>query len=346
MPPVTAGLLAAAAADDNTRKEMNSMKKIYFHLAMVIALIGICVVCSQVGQFTPAYAQGSQKTFATPDEAARTLIEACRTNNEKMLIELFGAENKDLVTTSDKAFDAYSRKRIHRFASEKLIKQQKGKDTITLVVGKMEFPFPFPLVKEGGKWRFDSAAGREEIINRRVGMNELNAIAICHLYVNAQREYASKDRSNKDIIEYAQKIKSSPGKRDGLYWPSNPTKKDDISPIGPALAQSSEEYQAGRKEGDPYYGYCFRILTKQGADAPGGAYDYIINGHMVAGFALVAYPADYGTSGVITFIVNQRGKVLQKDLGKDTVNAAKEITEYNPDKTWKVVKEPGTLITN
>jgi hypothetical protein len=320
---------------------MKSMKKIFLYIVIMTACAGILCAFATNG---PACAQGQQKVFATPDEAARAVIEACRTNNEQKLIEIFGAENKDLLITKDRAFDAYSRKKMYGLASEKLVKEHKGKDKIVLVIGKIDFPFPFPLVKEGTGWHFDGAAGREEIINRRVGRNELNAIALCRLYVEAQREYAKKDRSKDDIIQFAQRFGSSPGKKDGLYWPTNPTKNEEMSPIGPALAQS-REYASDRKEGEPFYGYYFRILTKQGEQAPGGAYDYIINGHMVAGFAMIAYPSDYGISGVTTFIVNQRGKVFQKDLGNDTIKVAEGITDYNPDKTWKVVQEKGIMAT-
>lgn len=318
------------------------MRKNYLYLVIFAVLGGILF---QYELLNPAYAVSKQTVFATPEEAIRVLVEACRTNNEQKMIEIFGTENKDLIITRDRAQDAYGRKKLYSIAKEKIVKQYKGNDRIIIVVGKIEWPFPFPLVKDASGWHFDSEKGREEIINRRVGKNELNAIACCLLYVRAQREYASKDRCNDGIIQYAQKFKSSKGKRDGLYWPSNPSKKADLSPLGPAIAES-HQYVSNRKIGDPYYGYYFRILTKQGENAPGGAYDYIINGHMVAGYALIAYPADYGTSGVITFIVNQSGKVYEKDLGKDTEKIAEEITEYNPDKTWKPVKDKGMLATD
>ncbi|MHC9541312.1 MAG: DUF2950 domain-containing protein [Vulcanimicrobiota bacterium] len=321
------------------------MKNRYLFLILVVAIAGIVFHLAQAGSSTSAFAQGSQKVFADPDEAIRVLLEACRINDETKLIELFGAGNKDLVITSDRAMDAYGRKKLYRIASEKLVKQQKGKDEIILVMGKIEWPFPFPLVKEGTGWHFDSVKGRDEIINRRVGRNELNAIAVCSVFVEAQRQYASKDREGDGIIQYARRFNSTMGKKDGLYWTSDPSKNEDLSPLGPALVES-QEYTSNRKEGEPFYGYYFRILTKQGESAPGGAYDYIINGHMVAGYAMIAYPSDYGTSGVTTFIVNQCGKVYQKDLGKDTIRAAQEITEYNPDKTWKVVQDKGILATD
>jgi hypothetical protein len=316
------------------------MKKRYVYLCMIAVFAIVLIVPAQAG--APAAGKDSQKVFATPDQAIHVLMEACRTNNDQKLIELFGAENKDIIITRDRAMDAYGRKKIYQASLEKIVKKNKGKDTIIVEVGKMEFPFPFPLVKSGAGWRFDSAAGREDIINRRVGRDELNAIAVCRLYVKAQRQYYSKDRDKDDVLEYAEKFASSPGKKDGLYWASDPAKKEEASPIGPALSES-KHYTAIRKQGDPFFGYYFRILTKQGEKAPGGAHDYMINGNLLAGYALIAYPSDYGTSGVVTFIVNQRGKVYQKDLGKETLKLAEEVTEYNPDKGWIPVQESGTL---
>jgi len=320
---------------------MNTLKRNSQYLCAAACLACILILCAQSG----AIAQGQQKIFATPDQAANALIDACKAHSEQKLIELFGAENRDLIVTRDRAMDAMIRTKIYRGAAEKLVKQKRSSDTIILLVGKIEYPFPFPLVRDGKGWRFDGPAGREEIINRRIGRDELNAIAICRHYVKAQRKYADRDRNNDDVIEYARKIGSSEGKKDGLYWPSDPGKKEEMSPLGCVLSES-KKYAELRKPGEPFYGYYFKILTRQGARAPGGAYDYIINGHMVAGCAMIAYPSDYGISGVTTFIVNQRGKVFQKDLGKDTLKAAEEITEYNPDKSWKTVQENGTLATD
>ncbi len=321
------------------------MKNNCLNLWRVIACAGVLILLVQAGQATPAFSQGAQKTFTTPDEAVRVLLEAFRTNNDQRLIDLFGSENKDLVISKDRAQDAYGRKKICLMASEKLIKEKSGKDRLTIVMGKNEWIFPFPLVKEGTAWRFDSAKGREEVINRRVGKDELNAIAVCRYYVKAQREYAGKDRNNDDVMEYAMNIRSSKGKKDGLYWPPDRSQGFDVSPFE-LLFEKSQKYALARKRNEPFYGYYFKILTKQGEMAPGGTYDYVINGHMIAGFALIAYPADYGTSGVTTFMVNQRGKVYQKDLGPDTVKTAAEINGYNPDKTWKLVQENGDLATD
>jgi len=220
--------------------------------------------------------------------------------------------------------------------------EKSGVNKMTLTVGKKQWPFPIPIVKDAQGWRFDTDAGRDEIINRRIGRNELNAIAVCRSYVEAQRQYAGRDRNGTGILEYARKFTSSPGKKDGLYWPSDVSQ--EMSPFGPLIAPSSD-YQAARKKGSPYYGYYFRILERQGPQVPGGAFNYMINGHMLAGFALVAFPADYGTSGVMTLVVNQWGQVYQKDLGVDTARVAGAMTEYNPDRSWAIVKDKGLLAT-
>lgn len=213
---------------------------------------------------------------------------------------------------------------------------------MTLTVGRSNWPFPVPIVRRDGTWFFDTQAGREEILNRRIGENELNTIEVCRACVLAQREYFARDWDNDDVFEYARRFRSTPGKKDGLYWPV--AGDEEPSPLGPLVAQAHAEGY-GKKEGEksekrsPYHGYYFKILTKQGMNAPGGKYDYVINGHMIGGFAIVAWPAEYGSSGIMTFIVNQRGKVYQKDLGPNTAEIGKEMTEYNPDGEWTLVRE-------
>jgi len=199
------------------------------------------------------------------------------------------------------------------------------------------WPFPIPLVKRDGQWLFDTAAGKAEILRRRIGMDELGAIAVCHAYVEAQREYASQDRLGDGVLAYAQFLRSTPGTHNGLFWPANPG--EELSPLGPLVAQARVEgYHRSAKmmneQQAPYHGYYFKILTRQGKHAPGGKYNYIINGRMIAGFALVAWPAEWGNTGVMTFIVNQQGKVYQKDLGPKTAKIAKSMTAYDPDDTW------------
>jgi hypothetical protein len=208
-------------------------------------------------------------------------------------------------------------------------------------VGSDEWPFPIPIVKAGNGWRFDTGAGKQEILARRVGGNELKAIQVCLAYVDAQKEYAMKKaRQGEGLLEYAQKFVSTPGKQDGLYWEAG--EGQEQSPIGPLFSAARDQGYSGKplgEEPEPYHGYFYRILTAQGKNAPGGAQDYVVGGKMIGGFALIAYPAHYGASGVMTFIVNHDGVVYQKKLGKDTKKAAQAMKAFNPDKTWTRVPE-------
>jgi hypothetical protein len=216
-----------------------------------------------------------------------------------------------------------------------------GDDRVVVDIGAQNWPLPIPLVKRDGKWIFDTAAGRVEIIDRRVGEDELNAIGVCRTYVTAQREYASEDRDGSGILKFAQKLKSTHGMKDGLYWKASDD--EEQSPFGPLVAEAHAEGYGGKtSEGQPqpFKGYLFRILTAQGAAAPGGAYNYVVNGNLIAGFALVAYPAHWGESGVMTFVVNQWGKVYECNLGQDSAEVATAMTEFNPDTDWAVVAAP------
>ena len=210
-----------------------------------------------------------------------------------------------------------------------------GADKAVIILGRDEWPYPIPLVERGGRWRFDAKAGAETIIERRIGRNELNAIEVCRAFVGAQREYAARDLLGGGMHAYAQKVESAQGKRDGLYWPAPQGAEE--SPLGPLIAVA-EALGFGAEGGvgrEPFHGYYYRILTRQGKNAPGGAQDYVVNGHMTGGFALVAFPARYGDSGVMTFIVNQSGIVFEKNLGRYTAEIARRMTEYDPDPTWK-----------
>jgi hypothetical protein len=284
----------------------------------------------------PALAQAleGQRVFDSPEAAAKALIAVAGANDEKALVEIFGAKHRGLIGTVDKARDRANRARFARAAEEYQVLRPQEDGSVTLVVGYEAWPFPIPLVKEGSSWRFDTPAGVEELINRRIGENELAAIESLRAYVDAQRQYASKPRDGTNVRQFAGMIRSSPGKRDGLYWDADPTKGEELSPLGPLIGDAG-----GRKQGDPYNGYYFKILTRQGADAPAGRYSYVINGHMVAGFAMVAFPAEYGRTGVKTFIVNHYGVVYEKDLGPNTAKIATAMTEYNPDARWTEVKE-------
>ena len=212
----------------------------------------------------------------------------------------------------------------------------EGAQKVVIVLGKEEWPYPIPLVKQGAAWRADVKAGAEQIIDRRIGRNELNAIEVCRAYVTAQRGYAAKDRLGDGLREFAQRIASSEGKQDGLYWPT--ATGGEESPLGPlVVAAEAEGYTARSAEGRaPFHGYFYKILTRQGPSAPGGAQDYLVKRHLTGGFALVAFPPTYGNSGVMTFIVNQQGIVFEKNLGPNTTEIARRMTEYDPDMTWKV----------
>ncbi len=277
--------------------------------------------------------------FASPDQAVTTLRAAVKTQDTNAMRNVFGPAISE-IANPDPVERAHNLATFARRLAEFVELSTQKNGNVVLDIGNEHWPFPIPLVKKGDQWFFDIQAGKEEILNRRVGQNELSAIEVCHTYVQAQREYAMKDRAGNGIIEYAQKMRSTPGTKDGLYWEAKPD--EEQSPFGPLVARAHEEGYGKKKDGadtqkthNPFHGYFLRILTKQGESAPGGKYDYIINGHMVAGFAFLAHPAQWGNSGVMTFIVNQHGQVYQKNLGEKTTELANEITEYNPDETWK-----------
>lgn len=275
-----------------------------------------------------------QKTFATPEAAVDALAAALKANDDTALVAIFGEKHKDLVGTGDPANDAAVRaKAAERIAAFHAL-DKRGDDRRVLLIGAEAWPFPIPLLREGGVWRFATEEGADEILNRRIGGNERNAISVLRAYLSVQRRYASRERNGDGVLQYAQKLASAPGKHDGLYWPADAAKGEEASPFGPLIAQSSA-YLAGHKQGDAYRGYHFRILTRQGKSAPGGAYNYVINGRMIAGFAMVAYPDKYGESGVMTFIVNHNGKIYEKDLGKDSANIGARMTAFDPDAGWK-----------
>ena len=282
----------------------------------------------------PLARAAEQRTFATPEAAVQALIDALKANDEQALIAIFGDQHKDLIGSGDAAADAVKRAEAAALLERFRTLDDPAPDRRVLLMGEWAWPLPIPIVRQGNVWRFATEQGAEEVINRRIGGNERNAISTLHAYVDAQREYASRDRNGDGVFEYARRLDSTPGKFDGLYWPADASKGEEQSPLGPLIAESSA-YMAGRKPGDPYRGYRFRILTGQGKNAAGGAYSYIINGRMLAGFGMVAYPSAYAKSGVMTFIVNQNGKVFEKDLGPDTEAIAAKMTTFDPGPGWK-----------
>jgi hypothetical protein len=288
-----------------------------------------------------AIAVDTGKLFPTPEEAVAALVAAARAEDTNAFRVIFGPvgveiENPDRVQAANElsAFNSavnQQQRLVHKSDAE-----------CVLEIGTNSWPFPVPIVKRNGQWFFDTEAGKEEILNRHIGKNELETLQSVRAYVEAQREYASKDRDGDEVLEFAQKFASTAGTKDGLYWPLD--LDGEMSPLGPLVAQAQEEGY-GRKlkqengEPNPFHGYFFKILTRQGRSAPGGKYDYIINGNMIGGFALVAWPAEYGESGIMTFIVNQQGRVYQKNLGSKTAKAAAAMKEYNPDNTWAISRE-------
>ena len=308
--------------------------------AMGKAGMATLVTMVLIGQAAISVAQetASQETFATPEAASEALIKACRGQDEEALLNIFGREHKELVVMSDKVAFRTAMEEMQRMAEEKLEWAEDGEDTRILTLGREDWPFPIPLVKDANGWRFDTAAGAEEILNRRIGEDELEAIANCRAYVAAQVEYARVDRDGDEVLEYAQHIMSTPGKKDGLYWEVE-DQGDEPSPFGPLLADAAAYLEASEARKTPYKGYYYKILTRQGPNPPGGQYDYIINGNMIAGFALVACPADYGASGIMTFLVSHHGKVYEKDLGEKTHEIVRAMTAFDPDDTWKVVED-------
>jgi hypothetical protein len=280
----------------------------------------------------------TQKVFPTPEEAVQALVEAAKAGNTDELLAIFGPEAKEILSSGDPVADRRQREVVVVALGEgwRLVDHESGAKE--LIIGHEAWPFPIPLVKEANGWRFDTEAGADEILARRVGRNELTVIQICRTYPNAQQVYASVGHDGKPQGIFAQKIRSGEGKQDGLYWPARPGEK--LSPLGDLAAQAAEEgYGVGQQSGPiPFHGYFFRILTAQGPAAPGGATSYVVNGDMTGGFALVAWPAEYGNSGVMTFIVNQDGIVYEKDLGEETAALAGQIKDYNPDETWTRVE--------
>jgi hypothetical protein len=310
-----------------------------FMALIVTAVTSPATVCAQttIPSRAPAVTRAkpeAQRIFATPAQAAAELANAIRSNDLTHIHSVLGPGSGKVIHSGDPVQDASGRKRFLEAYETSVKIEPAGDARATLLIGPEEFPFPFPLVKAAAGWRFDSKAGAEEVLNRRIGRNERSAIQVCLAYVDAQREYATKDRDRDGLLEYAQKFVSTPGEHDGLYWETR--EGEATSPLGPLSASAKEQGYANL---EPYYGYYYKILKAQGADNPGGAYSYIVRGKMIGGFALVAYPARWGASGVMTFICNHRGVVYEKNLGKVTVAIAERMTRYNPDAGWKKVDE-------
>lgn len=319
---------------------MNSAKMNTLRTMIVVAASGItaCYAAQTAVNVTPktrtATTQPQQKAFDTPEEAAAAMVLAVKNDDVAALLEIFGPAGKEFVSTEDEVQDKNSRAAFAALAQEKMYVDRdnpRNPRRATLLIGNDDWPLPVPIIKHGGRWHFDSQAGRTEILDRRIGRNELDAIAICRGYAEAQKEYASEIHDDSGINQYAQRIISSPGKHDGLSW-RNPDGSEG-GPIAEAIAKAIEEGYTNAS--GPYHGYYFKTLKSQGPAAPLGQLDYVVDGVMIGGFALVAWPAEYRVTGVQTFIVSYDGIVYQKDLGPDTPRLASAMERYNPDKSWR-----------
>ena len=300
------------------------------HGAIPIRLLAACALALFVAAKPAAT---PPQSFPTPEAAVEALDAAVKSGDRNAVLAIFGSAAKDLVQSADPVADKNRHDEFATDLAESHKIERDGDDKATLIYGDDDFPFPVPLVKSGDAWHFDADAGREEILKRRIGRDELSAIQVCLAYVDAQREYANTDGDRDGLYNYAEKILSTPGKKDGLYWPTKAGQKD--SPLGELVAQAQSQGYKYHGKQEPYYGYYYKVLKGQGSHAAGGAYDYMVRGRMIGGFALVAWPAEYGNSGIMTFVVNHDGVVYSKDLGPDTAKLASEMTRYDPDASWK-----------
>lgn len=313
-------------------------------LAFFVATVFIFLLCPVYGVYAKS---PGPKVFISPEEAVQAVIDGVKADDTPSLLTIFGPGSRKIIRSGDPIEDREGREWFIKRYEEKN-RLAKAPDQVTLYLGNDEWPFPIPLVKTEGGWRFDTEAGKREILARRIGKNELNAIQVCLAYVDAQKEFAlRKSRQGEALVEYARRLVSTPGNQDGLYWEAGAG--EEPSPMGPLFAAAREEgYGATRlvnhptAEGGrpiPYHGYFYRILKAQGEHAPGGARDYVVGGRMIGGFALIAYPARYRASGVKSFIVNQDGLVYQKNLGKNSREAAHTLKAFDPDPSWVLVPQ-------
>jgi hypothetical protein len=313
----------------------------FSHFFTISLLACACAVLP--ARIHAAGSSDAQQSFPSSEAAIVALQTDVAANDRSALAKLFGPEFHELMT-GDKVQDANNMKRFAADMAQRCHPVEDGADKITLEIGSNSWPMPIPLVQVDGQWHFDTPTGREEIINRHVGKDELTAIGVCRAYVTAQRQYASENPNGSVRTQYAQHFKSSPGKKDGLYWVA--ADNESASPFGPLVAEAQTEGYVVHKKGTgphPFHGYYFRILTQQGEAAFGGKMSYISEGALTKGFALVAYPEHWDQSGVMTFIVNQDGKVLQRNFGEETSQVAGALKEYNPDSDWTLVQDAGVM---
>jgi len=308
--------------------------------ALTFTIIGMLSVPAYAADADPKSSVAKQKAaapkqraYASPEEAIKDLIAAAKAGDSKAMLAILGAGAKPIISSGDAVADRNSRERFVKSYEEAGRIERVNDAKAILSTGKDGWPFPVPMVKGAAGWQFDAKAGQEEIINRRIGRNELSVMQVLQAYVDAQREYYLRNPQGDKLLQYAQRVASTKGKRDGLYFPTKAGEKP--SPLGPGVERAKAEGYSKANQGTGYHGYHYRILKGQGPDAQGGAYDYLAQGRMIGGFAMVAWPVSYGNSGVMTFLVNHQGVVFEKDLGPDTAAAVQKILKFNPDKSWK-----------
>jgi hypothetical protein len=303
------------------KQQLTSILRVFAILLMIVG-----AACHRVT---------TQRDFASIDDAVGALVAAARSDDTSALVRVLGSEAEPAIASGDPVQDRNARGRFVRAYEAEHTLSRDATGVATLLVGTDQWPFPFPLVQSDGRWHFDSDAGTDEIVNRRVGANELATIQSCLAFVDAQREYFMRNPQGAALLQFAQKLVSTKGEKDGLYWPT--TGDEPPSPLGPAFARAQAEgyFQDGPSKNEPLRGYTYRLLTAQGPNAPGGAYSYLVDGKMIGGFALIAIPAEYGRSGVMTFTVNHDGVVYSKDLGPETPTVARTIQTFDPDPSWR-----------
>jgi len=310
-----------------------------FSWNVVAALAVLLVVFAGYSPVQAAVKGLQQKSYGSPEAAVKALIDAIKSDDIMQMGMVLGPDSRMIFSSGDETADRKMLESFVKLYDEKNKIEKAGNSKAVLLVGEQDWPMPIPMVMKGQRWLFDTKKGKEEVLNRRIGRNELAVIKVCEAYVDAQQEFALMDSDGDGQVKYAQKFWSSPGKKDGLYWETKEGEKP--SPLGPFAAKARTEGYEKSSTSDqpqPYHGYFYKILKGQGRNAKDGAYDYVVKGNMIGGFALVAYPAQYGNSGVMTFIVNQGGVVYQKHLGKDTAKKAQAMKIFDPDKTWKKVE--------
>jgi hypothetical protein len=331
-------VVEAAVVAANHPKPIATEKKMNFKYTMNALAIALLVAATPLGNMAHAAPSVAQPSFATPEEAGKALADALRAKDFNALVAVVGPKSRSWLSSGDEVADRQVKERFLTSYDRKHTISESSAGKAFLLVGEDDWSFPAPLVKKANGWVFDSAAGREESFNRRVGANELGAIQTLLATVDAQREYAVGDLDGNGFNDYAQRFLSTPGKRDGLFWPVSAN--EPLSPLGPLVGEAARKGYGKKSDGKPapYHGYHFRMLTGQGKSAAGGAYSYLVNGKMIGGFAAVAYPAKYGVSGVMTFVVSHDATVYQKNLGKNTQATAVKMRSFSPDSSWTKVQ--------